>query len=178
MTIQVQLTPEDEGRRVAVGESRSSAATASLEGPIDLDEQIASLFRAAQDETFEDGMESRFSQDLCLLVRSVGQVAVEAIGELIEAPHRSYEGASEAMRWLGRLEDPPTQSIRLWLLEKALEHPSAKVRDGAALGLCSMGHAHAIPYLQQAIESEAISELRDDMQQILDELKDIPSCRT
>jgi hypothetical protein len=47
------------------------------------------------------------------------------------------------------------------------------VRDGATLGLASLNDPQAITPLKQAIEREQIGELREDMQQVLDQLENI-----
>jgi len=151
----------------------ASSGTIPSYDPAPSQGHVRALFDAGRLERFEDGRESRFSQGLCRLVRTLGQDAVAEIAKLLSVPGRYDETLSEAMRWLGQLEDPRSQAGRLWLLEQALQHPAPKVRDGAALGLCSLGHPHAIPFLERAIEVEPGAELRGDLQQVLDELKDL-----
>lgn len=139
---------------------------------------VRHLFAAASDEVFHDGMVSRFSERLTSLVRAEGQAAVEAIEEILDDPQPSPDVVGEAMRWLGRMTDPPTRSVRLWLLERGLSHSSPQVRDQAALGLASLGDPHAVPYLRRAMEREKISELQHDLGEILAELEERASCRT
>jgi HEAT repeat protein len=57
------------------------------------------------------------------------------------------------------------------LLESSIFRSSARVRDGAALGLAFLDDPHAIPYLKRAIENEKYSELREDMQMVLAQLE-------
>jgi hypothetical protein len=140
--------------------------------------RVRALFEAAGEEIFEDGMESRFSVRLCSLIQRHGKGAVEAIAELINEGDRWQEAASEALRWLGRIEDAPTRALRLWVLERALLHPCSQIRDAAGLGLASMGDAHAVPFLVRAVEREPLPELREDLRQVLDELRDSASCRS
>ena len=64
------------------------------------------------------------------------------------------------------------------MLEHALEHPAAKVRDGAALGLSFLGSPEAIRCLESAVEREPIAELKDDLRQVLAELKEATRCRS
>ena len=93
------------------------------------------------------------------------------IGYLITYGRVDDEVASEALRWLARIDDPATYGWRLWLLEKNLSSKSPMVRDGAGLGLECMGDRHAIQYIGKAIEREPITELRHDLQGALEELE-------
>lgn len=159
-------------------DQRSSSPTIIPEGPVQLRAHVRTLFQDAREATFEDGMESRFSTALSALIRTHGEAAVEAIRELVSAESQWREPASEALRWLGRIEDAPTHALRLRVLEQALQHPNSQVRDAAGLGLASMGEPHAIPALIEAIAREAIPQLRLDLQQVLDELRETAACPT
>jgi hypothetical protein len=94
------------------------------------------------------------------------------LSHLILAKDIDEEVASEALRWLGRMEDTKSYSKRLWLLERGLASPSPIIRDGAALGLASLDDRHAIPYLRLAVEREELDELRFNLGQVLDQLED------
>jgi len=132
---------------------------------------IDHLFETSREENFEDGMESDFSRELVSLVKKYGILAMAEISYLINYGRVDNEVASEALRWLARIDDPPTYGWRLWLLEKNLSSDSPTIRDGAALGLVSMRDAHAIQYIRNAIEQETITELRYDLQGALKELE-------
>lgn len=157
-------------------DQRSSSTAITPDDPVQLRAQARALFQGAHEETFEDGMESRFSTALSSLIQIHGTAAVEVIHELISAGSRWRQPASEALRWLGRLEDPPTHAARLWVLEQALQHPSAQVRDAAGLGLASMDEPHAIPALIEAIARESVPSLRQGLQQVLNELRETAAC--
>lgn len=133
--------------------------------------RFESLFRSARESHFEDGMESEFSRYLISLVQAYGPVSKDILARLIEDRTISPEVLSEALRWLGRMEGESTYEARLWLLEKGLNSPDATVRDGAALGLASMDDPRAIPYLEAAIQAEKLTDLRHDMEEVLDQLK-------
>ena len=102
---------------------------------------------------------------------------VERTTRLIAALHAD-EATGEAMRCLGESDDIPTRAARLWLLEGSLSHPAAKVRDGAAVGLCALGDPASLATLRVAAESESIPELREDIRQIIAELEERSSCRS
>lgn len=133
--------------------------------------QIGSAFWKAKREAFEDGMESKFSQDLISLVKKYSQDAIEAITCLIVYEKVNPEVSGEALRWLGRMEHPESYLFRRWLLERSLTLSSARVKDGAILGLASMDDKHAIKYLQEAIKKEQCDELKIDIKQVLEQLE-------
>jgi len=133
--------------------------------------EIEALFIAGKEEYFEDGFESDFSRGLVSCVQKYGDDAIEAIACFIVYEKVSPEVASEALRWLGEINHPESYKFRLWLLERSLSCPSSRVRDGAILGLSYLNDPHAITYLEQAIEKEKITELREDMKQVLAQLE-------
>jgi len=132
---------------------------------------IDCLFESARELYFEDGMETDFSRELVSVVKKYGKLAMGEINYLITCGKVDEEVASEALRWLARVNDASTYGWRLWVLEKSLSSKSPVVRDGAALGLVSMADAHAIQYITKAIEQETIAELRYDLQGALRELE-------
>jgi len=132
---------------------------------------IENLFESAREEYFEDGMESDFSRELVSAVKKYGNLAMNEIGYLITGDRGDEEVASEALRWLGRIDDESTHGWRLWVLEKSLSSKSPVVRDGAALGLVYLGDAHALQYVKKAIEQETVDELRNDLQGAMRELE-------
>jgi HEAT repeats len=136
-----------------------------------LSSKIESIFWTAKGEIFEDGMESVFSRKLNSVVKEYGGDAIEIITLLIVYKRVNPEVAGEALRWLGRMEDSESYKFRRWLLERSLRLPSTRVKDGAILGLASMDDKHAIPYLKRAIREEQCTELRADMEQVLEQLE-------
>ncbi len=132
---------------------------------------IDRLFESARELYFEDGMGTYFSRELVSLIKKYGNLAMAEISYLITYGRIDEEVASEALRWSARIDDASTYGWRLWVLEKGLSSKSPVVRDGAALGLVSMGDAHALQYMRKAIEQETITELRYDLQEALKELE-------
>jgi hypothetical protein len=146
-------------------------STKLIETSSELYLEIEAIFWSAREEFFEDGMESDFSKKLCSVVAKYGSDVIEVITLLIVYDKVCPEVASESLRWLGRIDHPESYEFRRWLLEKSLTLPSGIVRDGAIIGLASMDDQHAIPYLQQAIKNEPSTELKQDMEQVLEQLE-------
>jgi len=141
-----------------------------------LDRQIADSFEAAKEQIFEDGRESEFSRALMRLVNEYSVDAVAGLANLIIEEKVNPEIAAEALRWLGQIDHPASYLLRRWLLERSLHCSSARVRDGATLGLAFLDDPHAITYLRQAIEQEQVPELRADMEQVLMQLESAERC--
>lgn len=139
--------------------------------PWKVGDHIDNLFRMAAGEDFEDGMSSRFSRELIEAVVEFGCRAMQEISYLVLYNQVNQEVASEALRWLGRLFDSRTYGWRLWLLEKSLRSSSPLIRDGAVLGLASIGDPSAVTCFREAIAVEQYEELREDMQRALGELE-------
>lgn len=148
------------------------SATVPYDPPQELKERFDYLFALAKEEVFEDGMESEFSRSLVTLIEKYQDAALEVLTELIIGGNMNPEIASEALRWIGHIENPVTHRARLKLLEHGLFSPSARIRDGAILGLASMDDPRAMRSLEQAIEDEEVPELHDDMMDVLEQLRD------
>ena len=146
------------------------SSTATAENQSRIRRHIDSLVRSAKGELFEDGMDSGFSLGLFAAVAQHGKHAVTELGRQILGGTASSEIASEALRWLGRMPDIQSYRARRWLLERSLLCPCPRVRDGAIVGLASMGDPHSAAYVGQAVERETVDELRRDMAVVLDYL--------
>jgi len=142
----------------------------------DLEQRITSLFIMSGEEEFENGMVSDFSRNLCSIIESHGNAAMEIISYLFLYKNLNPEVMSEALRWLGRIEQVESHSYRLWLLEKSLESPSIFVRDGAILGIASLDDTWARSAVNKAIEKENCEELRENMQTVLEQLEETAKC--
>lgn len=131
------------------------------------------IFSSAKEEVFEDGMESKFSQNLSTFILSFGRLAMEVLIPIMLSEYSNKEVVSEAFRIIGRISHKATYRDRLWLLERGLYSSSARVRDGVVLGLAFLDDSFAISPLKSAIERERIPELRQDMEQVLAQLEGI-----
>jgi len=166
-----QVYRQPEASTIAGDYEQSSSTILERELTRHIDDTIDRLFESARELYFEDGMETDFSRGLVSLVEKYGKLAMGEISYLITCGRVAEEVASEALRWLARIDDVSTYGWRLWVLEKSLSSKSPVVRDGAALGLVSMGDVHAIQYIRKAIDQETIAELLYDLQEALKELE-------
>jgi len=158
-------------RKDVFADQSPSCSSVSRERSEEVRQAIMIISRLAREELFEDGVESDFSRELVSVIENHGNAAVKALSELILGEEVDAEVASETLRWLGQIEHPETYDFRLWSLEQSLYCSSARVRDGAALGLAFLDDPRAILFLRDAIQRELYPELREDMEQILEQLE-------
>ena len=67
--------------------------------------EIEALFGAAENESFEDGLDSVLSLELQRLVLQHGEVSLEVVSDLILKDRAAPEVAAEALACLGEMED-------------------------------------------------------------------------
>jgi len=148
-----------------------ASSTKRLDVGEEMISQIETLFEAAREIHFEDGMENDFSGELIRLVRQHSNLTIDTLAHLVITEKVNARVASEALRWLGCMDDPDTYRARLWLLERSLYCSSARVRDGAALGIAFMDDPRAAEHLREAIKREPVAELKRDLEQVLKQLE-------
>ena len=139
--------------------------------PKSLVEEFRRLFAAAREEVFEDGMESVFSRKLTVLIDEYKDQAVKLAAEYLDSEEVDEEVAAETLRQLGHSQHEFTYNSRLNLLVHGLSSKSAMVRDGAILGLASLDDPSVIPEVVEAVNREKVPELRDDMNDVLEQLR-------
>ncbi len=140
--------------------------------PTSIDRMALAICDAGRFEFFEDGHETDFSRRLVSFVTHYAAAAIEALSYLFLHGRTTPDVATEALRWLGNIEDTRTHMARRNLLEECLKCPSPLVRDGAALGLAFMDDPHALPPLTKAIEREQVSTIRNSMEMVSQQLED------
>jgi len=150
--------------------------TKSARQAADVKNLVESIFAAAADEVFEDGMESGFSRHLAELIRSYGEEAVDAIAQIVLNGSPNENACSEALRWLGLIDHPATHENRRRLLEKALSSRSAAIRDSAGLGLSYLDDPRAIAHLKRAIARERTEWVRRNLTMVLQQLEAKEKC--
>lgn len=139
--------------------------------PESLAEELRRIFFEAREEVFEDGMESNFSRKLSVLIEEHKEQAIKFAAEYMDSEEVDEEVASELLRQLGHSRHEPTYTSRLVLLVRGLQNKSSMVRDGAILGLASLDDPKVIPDVEEAVVREQDPELRDDMNDVLEQLR-------
>lgn len=134
--------------------------------------EIQRVFRENADEIFESGMDNKVRTKIRTMLINYCNQTISALKEFLKDNRTDVEAISEALRAVGLLDDSRTRKNRLNLLVMGLNHSSPIVRDSAALGLSDMEAMEAIPYLMNAIRSEPIQSLRNDLIAILEELRE------
>ena len=136
--------------------------------------ELLILFHDAEEYVFEDGMESDFSRKLLAwLEEAHADMVMNQIILLVEDDSIAPEVLAETLRWLGQMADGSVYAHRRWLLEHCLHHPSVCVRDGAILGLSFLEDPRIIPALERALSQEPLATLRSDIEQVLEDLREI-----
>jgi len=149
----------------------TKASTSSVGVSAAVWSEATGLFEAACDESFYDGIDSQFSRALTALVVAHRATAIQVVTDLIVNEQVSSEAASEALRCVGRMDDPFSHSDRRWLLERCLFSPDELVRDGAGSGLLALNDAHATQYIRRAIQNETDPDVRFKLEQVLARLE-------
>ena len=133
--------------------------------------KIHELFRNVDEEVFKDGMTSKFSTALCGIISEYGIVAIKQLEKMTLERDAPVDIAEEVLRQVGHIKDTVTHDARLSLLERALESPDIRIRDGAAIGIDYMGDPRAVPSLERALEHETYEWLSQYIQDVIARLR-------
>jgi hypothetical protein len=136
-----------------------------------LTEELKDILSLAASEDIEDGTRSMFIDALGDLINRRGAAIFPALTALSPAGETSPEVIAEILRWLPELCSNRYRHDLLWILKHHLFNKSNWIRYGAALGLASLKDNRAISYLRDAIRRERISDLRQDLEQIVSYLE-------
>ncbi|MGE0363257.1 MAG: HEAT repeat domain-containing protein [Vicinamibacterales bacterium] len=151
-------------------EEWTDSATGETECSPELTQEVRDLFALGSSEFFEDGLHSRFSRALLMMLSLHGRAAVLAIRRYVQSADPKPDVVSEALRWLADIADPTSLPERWALLQDALNDGSPRVRDGAILGFAALDDPRALPMLRLAREHEPIDELRRLLSQVMTQL--------
>jgi hypothetical protein len=149
----------------------AESSTGHYEVDPHLVQEIHDLFERGSYEFFQDGIYSDFSRTLLKLLSQHGRDAVQAIAEYLFSGKAKPDVASEALRWVGDMNDSSTKSQRWHLLSHSLHHKSSKVRDGAILGFAALDDPRAHGLLKAAKNVEQLRELQILIDQVLAQLE-------
>lgn len=130
------------------------------------------LFVNAENETFEDGMDTAFSINLRRIIQYSGVNAVDVLDNILSSNHVNAEIAEEVLRQIGYMNDTHTHRHRLDLLKCQLKSSNSRIRDAASIGISAMDDPEAIPDIQKAINDKRNRNLRQDLEMVLAQLQD------
>lgn len=138
--------------------------------------RIRQAMAAAEEQSFEDGIETAFSRTLSEVIRAHGPAALDVMEAIVAGESANPEVVSEMLRVAGRVAHAATTTQTLRLLERGLLSRSSRVRDAAVVGIAYLDDPEAIPALREAAERERVAELRTDMEQTLHDLGETARC--
>lgn len=121
---------------------------------------------------FNDDFDSyQYESKLTRIIADYDSLAIMVFSTLLDTQRIKFLQAIELLRFIGKINHPPTYLHRTWLLEKNLFAMSKYVRDGASLGLLYLENPSTIKPLKEAIDREPTKQLRENMIQVLGELE-------
>jgi hypothetical protein len=136
-----------------------------------INDGINRLLIIAEDENFQDGVESNLSLGLAALVTRFPNETLNAIKGVLVSRKVSLSVHTEILGLMGRIENDATKDERLSILVLNLMDKSPLVRDGAAIGLAYLNDRRAVAHLQKAVGTESIATLREDLQSVIEQLE-------
>ena len=139
--------------------------------PRQVEEQLDRLCLAAHDEPFEVGVESRFSRELQRLCAYHPTAVLQSLRVRLIHGGTSPEVLSEILQWASRQEAGTIRPLVVELLSTGLHHTSSLVRDAAASALAYLDERAAVSHLRQALARETVSELREDLEDLIRSLE-------
>ncbi len=158
-----------ESRRSTENPATLSVARNTID--VRIDESLARLYELAEEEWFEDGLQSNLGLGLDELLQHHPAETMSGLKRLLKKSSVRQPALVETLKVLGRVESPETREPRLYTLVDFLSHSSMVVRDAALVGLCLLDDERALPYLARAAEhhdddSFFKRDLKDAMKQI------------
>jgi len=135
-----------------------------------LTKSINKVFEESKDITFEDGFENLLTIKINEAILAFGTTAIKAIDSILSNEKDKLNAKNEALKMIGRINDPSTHIERKTLLLKYLFSENIILKDGAIIGLSYLDDPSVISMLQYAISRESNATLKYDLQQLLEQL--------
>ncbi len=165
-------TVTEENTSVAAASRPTGALTSDTheEDTSAAESRLRRLLDEGREQQFEDGMDTPFSLGISDLVRALGTSAMGAIRKHWRLLARMHpDEFCEILIQLGRVDHEATRVARRTLLEEALRHPDAGVRDAAVLGLDALGDPASEPAIREAAHRESVRSIRGTLEAMLQE---------
>ena len=136
-----------------------------------LETEAESILSLAVEESIEDGMNSATEARLNNFVAYYSGAAVQCLAKHLVARYANAGTVADIVRVLGRVNHKESHDDRFWVAARLLRSETPLTRDASAVALEDLQDPRGVPRLQEALEAEAIPELRDDFELALQELK-------
>ena len=127
--------------------------------------------REAQNETFADGMDSKFAGHVQESILKNGATAVAAWERTLHKTDNAFETGEEVLRQLGVLRHSPSHGPRLRVLTDCLNFPDPRIRDAAGIGLSFLDDPAALPKLKDACSREQEIWVRQNLELVIEHLE-------
>lgn len=134
--------------------------------PNEIKEKLLHLFNMTE----QDSLDIYLRKSLKELLDKESESAIDSLEELISEKKVDEDILWTVLQLIGDIDHDFTYDNRRDLLVECLRHSSSFVKDGAGLGLSLMADWSVANELSDAIERETNSELKKDLQQVLDDL--------
>lgn len=135
-----------------------------------LDKRVEALLVSASDEVFEAGTESRLARRLDEMFNKFQSGLLQSLYKILMA-NESSDALAEALQWASRQSGEKYREQIVGLFSIGLYHKSPFVRDSASTAIVHYDSSIAKPYLLDAVRKEANSELKADMEELIESLE-------
>ncbi len=129
------------------------------------------LYKLAEEEWFEDGLQSNLSLGLEVLFRHYPAQTMTELSKLLKKGSIKQGALVETLKVLGRVESPETRELRLYNILDFLGHSSLVIRDAALVGLCLLNEKRALAYLERAAAREDNPFFRGELEEVMKQLR-------
>jgi len=161
------------------GEYSSENSTAVPNYRKAIQDRLLEIFSSAQNEYFEDGVETEFSRSLAALFRRFHEEAIDVFEAVILRTAIDPKLVAEALSWLGQIDASASEKKRYRkLLEVQLFSGSPYIRSGAAIGLAYLDDPDSIGQLRNASTRETVESIREYIIETIEQLQDTKAERS
>ncbi len=135
-----------------------------------LESRLEDVFIAASEERFQVGMDSRFSQKLDELCLVNPDFSLQSLMRRMATSSCDPQVIVEVLEWASRQRGTLGHEVSE-LFKDGLSHSSPLVRDTAALSFADFDEEEALIHLRRALQIENVSELRMDLEALIQSLE-------
>ena len=129
--------------------------------------ELQTIFYNSRNEIFEDGMNSIFSESLKDIIKNHSKLAIEALEKILSDDNININVTEEALLQISNINDDLTYHNRLDLLKSGLSSSYSRIRCTAAIGIENMDDKNVIGDLQNAIDNEKNTRLKEIFKEAL-----------